>query len=143
MTSLAAGFFSPNYKQFAFKEGDLLVSKRSDGKFAVNKILKVDRFDLKNGASKSIQGQQFTATQDDYLLVVSTAYGESEFYSFDEARAAAHAGIWRVRIAHAPNRAPGAAAGQTYVGHQAVADEELAGYTQWRRGFDKGDAGIF
>lgn len=143
MTALAGSFFPSNYKQFAFKDGDLLVSKRSGGKFAVNKILKVDRFEIKNGASISIQGQIFTATEDDYLLVVSAAYGESEFDSFEKARAAAHAGKWRVKIAHAPNRTPGAAQGQTYVGHQPVADEELAGYRQWRRAFDKGEAGIF
>ncbi len=63
MTSLAGDFFPSNYKQFVFKEGDLLVSKRGDGKFAVNKILKVDRFEIKNGASISIQGQIFTATE--------------------------------------------------------------------------------
>jgi hypothetical protein len=143
MTSLAGSFFPSNYKQFEFKEGDLLVSKRSDGKFAVNKILKVDRFELKNGESISIQGQTFTASEDDYLLIVSAAYGESEFDSFEAARAAAHAGKWRVKIAHAPNRSPGAAVGQTYVGHQAVSDEELAGYIQWRGAFDKGEAGIF
>lgn len=143
MTLLAGGFFPSNFKQFEFKEGDLLVSKRSDGKFAINKILKVDRFEIKNGATISIQGQIFTATEDDHLLVVSAAYGESEFDSFEEARAAAHAGKWRVKIAHAPNRTPGAAVGQTYVGHQAVADEELDGYTQWRRAFDKGEADIF
>jgi hypothetical protein len=143
MTSLAGGFFPSNYKQFAFKEGDLLVSKRSDGKFAINKILKVDRFEIKSGESLSIQGQTFTATEDDYLLVVSAAYGESEFSSFEEARVAAHAGKWRVEIAHAPNRSPGAAVGQTYVGHQAVSNAELAGYTQWRRAFEKGKAGIF
>jgi hypothetical protein len=143
MTSLAGSFFPSNYKHFAFKDGDLLVSKRSDGKLAVNKILKVDRFEIKNGASISIQGQIFTATEDDYLLVVSAAYGESQFDTFEEACAAAHAGKWRVKIVHAPNRPPGAADGQTYVGHQAVADGELAGYKQWRRAFDKGEAGIF
>lgn len=143
MTSLAGGFFPSDYKQFPFKEGDLLVSKRSDGKFAVNKILKVDRFEIMNGASISIQGQIFIATEDDHLLVVSAAYGESEFDSFEAARVAAHAGKWRVKIAHVPNRTPGAAFGQTYVGHQVVVDEELVGYTQWRQAFDKGEAGIF
>lgn len=143
MTSIAGSFFPSNYKQFAFKEGDLLVSKRSDEKFGINKILKVDRFEIKAGSSISIQGRIFTATEDDYLLVVSTAFGESEFNSFEEARVAAQAGKWRVEIAHVPNRTPGAAVGQTYVGHQAVSDEELVGYAQWRRAFEKGSAGIF
>lgn len=79
MTTQAGEFFPTEYKQFPFNEGDMLVSKQSDGKFAVNKILKVDRFDLKKGTSISIQSRKFTATEDDYLLVVSAAYGESEF----------------------------------------------------------------
>jgi len=65
MTTQAGEFFPTEYKQFQFQEGDMLVSKRSDGKFAVNKILKVDRFDLKKGTSISIQSkssQQRTMT---------------------------------------------------------------------------------
>jgi hypothetical protein len=143
MTIQAGEFFPPEYKKFPFKEGDMLVSKRSDGKFAVNKILKVYRFDFKKGASISIQSKKYTATDDDYLLVVSAAYGESEFQSFDEARAAADAGTWTVKIGHAPNRTVGAAQGQTRVGHQQVRDAELVGYRQWRQAFDKGEAGVF
>jgi hypothetical protein len=143
MRTQAGEFFPTEYKQFQFKEGDMLVSKRSDGKFAVNKILKVDRFGLKKGMSISIQSKKFTATDDDYLLVVSAAYGESEFQSFEEARAAADAGTWTVKIGHAPNRTVGAAQGQTRVGHQQVRDSELAGYRQWRQAFDNGEAGIF
>lgn len=143
MTTQAGEFFPTEYKQFQFQEGDMLVSKRSDGKFAVNKILKVDRFDLKKGTSISIQSKKFTATDDDYLLVVSAAYGESEFQSFEEARAAADAGTWTVKIGHAPNRTVGASQGQTRVGHQQVRDSELVGYRQWRQAFDNGEAGIF
>jgi len=143
MTTQAGEFFPTEYKQFPFKEGDVLVSKRSDGKFAVNKILKVDRFDLKKDTSIIIQSKKFTATDDDYLLVVSAAYGESEFRSFEEARAAADAGTWTVKIGHVPNRTVGAAEGQTQVGHQQVRDSELVGYSQWRQAFDNGEAGIF
>lgn len=143
MTTQAGEFFPTEYKQFPFNEGDMLLSKQSDGKFAVNKILKVDRFDLKKGTSISIQSRKFTATEDDYLLVVSAAYGESEFQSFEEARVAADAGTWTVKIGHVPNRTVGAAQGQTRVGHQQVRDAELVGYRQWRQAFDKGEAGIF
>ncbi len=143
LTAQAGNFFPPEYKQFPFKAGDLLVSKRSDGMFAVNKILKVDRFDIKAGASINIQSKSFTATEDDYLLVVSAAYGESEFKSFEEARAAAKAGKWAVELGHIPNRAPGAAEGQTYVGHAPVHETELSGYKQWLHAFRKGMAGIF
>lgn len=143
MTTQAGEFFPREYKQFPFREGDVLVSKRSDGKFAVNKILKVDRFDLKKGTSIDIQSKKFTTTEDDYLLVVSAAFGESEFHSFEEARAAANAGTWTVKIGHAPNRTVGAAQGQTRVGHQQVRDAELDGYRQWRQAFDKGEAGVF
>lgn len=143
MTTQAGNFFPPDYKVFSFKEGDLLVSRSGDGKFAVNKILKVDRISLKKGASINIQGRPFVATEDDYLLVVSASYGDDEFKTFDEASAAAKTGKWAVKMAHAPNRAPGAATGQTLVGHAPVTAEELTGYKIWRQAFDKGDAGVF
>ena len=143
MSVQAGNFFPPEYKTFPFKAGDLLVSKRSDGKFAVNKILKVDRFDFKKGASINIQGQRFAATEDDFLLIVSAAYGEDEFASMEAAQAAARSGKWTIRIGHAPNRTPGAAAGQTLVGHAPVTEAELGGYKLWRQAFDKGEAGVF
>lgn len=143
MPTHAGNFFPPDYKVFSFKEGDLLVSRRGNGKFAVNKILKVDRITLKKGESINIQGRPFVATEDDYLLVISASYGEDEFRTFDEASAAAQAVKWSVKLAHVPNRAPGAATGQTLVGHAPVTAEELIGYKVWRQAFDKGDAGVF
>lgn len=143
MSSHAGNFFPPEYKTFPFHEGDLLVSKRSDGKFAVNKILKVDRFDYKTGDTINIQGKVFAATEEDFLLVISSAFGASEFNTFEEARAAAQTGKWTVQLALAPNRAPGAAAGQTLVGHAPVSKKELESYDQWRQQFDRGNAGIF
>ncbi len=143
MSAQAGNFFPPEYKTFPFKEGDLLVSRRQDGTFAVNRILKVDRFDFRKGAAINIQGQRFVATEDDYLLIVSSAYGESEFKSFDAASAAAKAGKWKVKLGHAPNRTPGAADGQTVVGHRPVQDSELDGYRQWRQAFERGEAGVF
>ena len=143
MASFAGDFFPPDYKRFPFKEGDLLVSKRSDGKYAVNKILKVDRFEFKKGSAINIQSKSFTATEDDYLLIVSAAYGESEFKSPEEAKAAALAGKWTVAIQHAPNRPPGAAEGQTLVGNASVKEAELVGYLKWKAAFLKGEAGVF
>lgn len=139
----AGSFFPPEYKRFAFKEGDLLASKDTDGKFSVNKILKVDRFDLKKGASISIQGEVFVATEDDYLLIVSTSYGEAEFNSLEEARAAARTGKWTVALAHAPNRPPGAEVGRIQVSHSSVLEHELVGYRFWREAFNKGEAGVY
>jgi len=143
MSTLAGNFFPPEYKQFPFNEGDLLVSQREGGKFAVNKILKIDRFDIKKGASINIQGQRFFASEDDYLLIVSAAYGDDEFMSIETARTAAQSGKWTVKLGHAPNRTPGAAAGQTLVGHSLVSESELDGYRKWRAAFDRGDAGVF
>jgi hypothetical protein len=77
------------------------------------------------------------------LLIVSAAYGKSEFGSLDEARNAAISGKWVVEIAHAPNRAPGAATGQTLIGHAGVTDDELVGYREWREAFESGKAGVF
>lgn len=143
MSTYAGDFFPTEYKQFPFKEGDLLASKRSDGMFAINKILKVDRFDFKKGSAINIQGQSFVATEDDYLLIVSAAYGEAEFKSLEEARTAAKAGKWAVKISHAPNRPPGAAAGQMLIGSAPVTEADLAGYRQWKAAFARGEAGVF
>jgi hypothetical protein len=142
MAKRAGNFFPPEYKQFPFREGDLLVSQRG-GRFAVNKVLRVDRIELRAGESISIQGQVFTAPEDDYLLVVSAAYGTDEFETAEEARDAALAGTWSVQIGHVPNRTPGAAAGQVRVGNMPVVESELVGYKQWRAAFDRGEAGIF
>ena len=68
------------------------VGKSRDGKFSINKILKVDRIELKAGAAISIQGKVFVATEDDHLLIVSASYGDAAFNSFEEARAAAKQG---------------------------------------------------
>jgi hypothetical protein len=143
MSTHAGNFFPPDYKVFAFKEGDLLASCRSDGKFSINKILKIDRIDLKKGASINIQGQYFVATEDDYLLIVSAAYGEAEFNSVEEARLAAQKGKWQIKLEHAPNRAPGATEGQLHIGNAPVLEKELSGYRAWRLAFEKGEAGVF
>lgn len=142
-TSYASNYFPPEYKQFAFKQGDLLVSGRGDGMFAANKVLKVDRVDVKKGAAIDIQGKPFVVTEDDHLLVVSCAYGEAQFKSLDEARQAAKAGRWRFQLGHVPNRTPGAASGQVLVGNTPVTEADLSGYRLWKAAFDKGEAGIF
>ena len=143
MPTFDGNFFPPEYKQFRFNEGDLLASQRKNGKFAVNKVLKIDRVELKKGQSISIQGKEFVAPEDDYLLIVSAAFGKSEFDSLDEARNAATSGNWTVEVAHAPNRPPGAATGQTLIGRAPVTEEELVGYRQWREAFESGKAGVF
>jgi hypothetical protein len=142
-TADSESFFPPEYKQFPFKEGDLLASPRGDGKFAINKILKIDRIIVKNGESINIQGKRFTAPVTDYLLIVSASYGDSEFNSVAEARSAAQAGKWTVQVGHIPNRAPGAAENQIHIGSAPVTEAELDGYRIWREAFDKGEAGVF
>ena len=143
MSAIAGDFFPPEYKTFPFKEGDLLSSQRQDGRFAVSKVLKVDRIIVKKGASINIQGKTFVAPEEDFLLVVSCAYGESEFTSLEAARAAAKAGTWHIAMEHVPNRAPGAQHGQVLVGYMPVQESELSGYRQWRVAFDRGEAGVF
>ena len=98
---------------------------------------------MKAGGAISIQGQTFVATEDDFLLVVSVAIGEREFASLQEAKSAAAAGTWHVRIGHIPARPLGLSQGQVLVGHTDVAENELDGYRQWRAAFDRGEAGIF
>lgn len=143
MSSHAGNFFPSDYKHFPFKEGDLLASKRGDGKFAINKILKIDKVVLKAGESIQIQGKKFIVSEEDFLLIVSTAYGESEFETIEQAKQAAITGHWKIRIGHAPNRTPGATIGQIHIGSAPVTDAELAGYRQWKAAFIKGDAGVF
>jgi len=136
-------FFPPDYKEFPFREGDLLASQRSDGKFAISKVLKIDKIVVRAGESLSIQNQRFTAPVDDFLLVISCALGASEFDSLDQARAAAASNKWTIHIGHVPNRPPGAAADKICVGSAPVTEEELTGYRMWRQAFDNGEAGIF
>ena len=140
---MAGEFFPEDYQSFPFKEGDLLVSQRSNGMFSVNKILKIDKVTLKAGESIRIQNQVFQAPVEDHLLVISASYGESEFKSFEDAKKAAVSGQWTVKIGHVPNRDPGAAAGQQFVGNSPVKESELNGYYQWKVAFKKGEAGIF
>jgi hypothetical protein len=143
MASAAGQFFPPEYKQFPFNEGDLLASRSSNGKYSINKVLKVDKVFIKKGGYIIFQSQKFTATEDDYLLVVSMSYGESEFSSLEQARLAAVAGKWTIHFEHIPNRPPGAAEGQSLVGHAPVTETELEGYRHWKEAFDKGMAGVF
>ena len=139
----AGDFFPPDYKTFPFGEGDLLASRQEGGRYGINQVLKIDRVAVRKGDVVSFQGQRFTATGDDFYLVVGCSYGEKQFDSLEQARAAAAAGHWTVRMGHAPNRAPGAAAGQVKVGHRAVRDSDLEGYKIWREAFDKNEAGVF
>ncbi|MEY4561493.1 MAG: hypothetical protein RLZZ618_770 [Pseudomonadota bacterium] len=143
MSATASEFFPPDYKQFPFKEGDLLTSQSSNGKYAVNKILKIDKVVIKQGQSINIQGKSFVAPIEDHLLVVSTSYGAAEFQTIGEARAAAKAGRWKIEVGHVPTRAPGAAQGQTHLGHAPVTEAELSGYRLWKAAFDGGKAGVF
>jgi hypothetical protein len=141
--AMAGNYFPQDYKEFSFREGDLLASQREDGKIAINKVLRVDKVVLNSGDSISIQGQVFTAPEKDFLLIVSMSYGESEFSTIEQAKVAAEKGIWSVKMGHIPNRAPGASHGQVLISHQPVKQEELAGYKQWRELFDQKQAGVF
>lgn len=139
----AGNFFPPDYKTFPFKQGDLLLSQNEDGKFSVSKVLKIDVVEVARGVAIYMGGKDIVATEDDYLLIIGCAYGEHEFDTAEEAQAAARDGSWTVRIGHAPNRSPGAAAGQAWIGHEPVHERELEGYHIWKDAFDAGQAGVF
>lgn len=140
---MAQGFFPDNYKTFPFKEGDLLASESADGRYSINKVLRIDKVILKEGNSINIQGQIFEASSEDFLLIVSMSYGDNEFDSLDEAKSAANLGSWTVKMGHIPNRPPGAAMGQTLIGHQTVSEDELVGYKHWLEAFKSGQAGVY
>lgn len=140
---MAGNWFPEDFKNFPFKEGDVLASQGENGKYGLNKVLRIDKVVLQTGESISIQGQIFTAPEEDFLLIVSMSYGEDEFSTLEEAKVAAKNGVWITKMGHAPNRAPGAAVGQILVGNQPVKSEELVGYNQWKELFDAGKAGVF
>ncbi len=140
---MAGNFFPQDFKEFPFKEGDLLASQKADGKYAINKVLRVDNICLEAGDSISIQGQVFIAPEKDCLLIVSMSYGEDEFSTLEALKSAAQKEKWNVKMSHIPNRAPGAAHGQVYIGHSPVKQEELVGYYEWKSLFNEGKAGVF
>ena len=140
---IAGNFFPPDYKTFPFEQGDLLLSQDEGGKFSVSKVLKIDTVEVGRGEAIYMGGKDIVATEDDSLLIIGCAYGEYEFETAEEAQAAAQDGNWTVRIGHAPNRSPGAAQGQSLIGHEAVHESELEGYHLWKEAFDAGKAGVF
>jgi len=140
---IAGNFFPPDYKTFPFKQGDLLLSQSEDGKFSISKVLTIDKVEVTRGVAIYMGGKDIVATEDDYLLIIGCAYGEYEFDSVEAAQAAAHEGSWTVRVGHAPNRSPGAAEGQSLIGHEPVHESELEGYHLWKEAFDAGEAGVF
>lgn len=143
LSEKSGNFFPPEFKSFPFREGDLLCGQRASGRYAISKVLKVDKVHLRLGDKINIQSTVFTATEPDFLLIIGSAYGEEEFDSLDAARRAALSGAWRVGYGHIPNRPSGAAEGQELIGHEPVRDDELEGYRLWRTEFDAGRAGIF
>ena len=123
--------------------GNLLTHQDQDGQYSITEILKIDRIELKKGDTIGIQHQVFTATEDDFILIISNSYGRSEFSTLDDAKAAAKQGKWQVEYGHIPNRPPGAANGKILIDHQPIRKDELAGYYQWRKAFDQKEAGVF
>ena len=135
-------FFPPEYKFLRFKEGDV-VAFETKGKYAIERILKIDRVTVQSGQTINIQGQPFTATEDDYLLVVSASFSNPDFNTVEEARLATQNKSWRVQIGHVPRRTTGVGDGAVYLGNYPVTEDELSGYNLWKEAFDKGQAGIF
>lgn len=140
---MAGNWFLEDFKSFPFKEGDVLASQSVNGSYGLNKVLRIDKIVLRTGESINIQGQLFAAPEEDFLLIISMSYGEDEFSTLEEAKVAAKNGVWKIKMGHAPNRAPGAAVGQILVGNQPVKNEELVGYNQWKKLFEAGKAGVF
>jgi hypothetical protein len=139
---VVGGWFPAEYKTCPFKAGDLLAFK-SEGRFALQRILTVDQVAVRKGADIQIQGRRFTAPEDDFLLIVGVAFSRADFDTIEEARAAAAARSWNVRIGHVARRVPGVGDGGVVVGHQPVEPHELEGYRMWKDAFDKGEAGVF
>lgn len=143
MEPAAAGnFFPPEYKTFRYKEGDVLAFENK-GKYAIERILKIDRIVVRRGQAINIQGKLFTAPEDDFLLVVGTSFSDAVFSTPEEARIAVKNKSWKAKIGHVPRRTPGIGENAAYLGNYPVSKDELEGYRQWKEAFDKGEAGIF
>lgn len=136
-------FFPPEFKQFPFKKGDVLASPREGGKFALSKIISIDKVIVAEGSPISIQGQVFVADEDDWLFVIGHSMGAEKFSTLDEAKAAALRGSWEVRVGFIPNRATGAAENSVWVANEEVTEDELQGYDDWKVAFAERRAGIF
>ena len=137
-----AGFFPPEYQTFAHHPGDVFAELRSE-KYAVMRILTVDRFDIPQGGTIRIANQLMTATANDRLLVVGCALGGPEFKSVEEARTALRDGRWMPKIGHVPRRTAGMMESKIFVDNVPVQEDELRGYREWRQAFERGEVGIF
>ena len=136
------GFFPPQYQTFDFRTGDVFADLEN-GRYGLMRILTIDRFDMARGDAITIAGQSFTATDDDYLLVIGCALGEPQYQSVSAAKEALAQGHWVPGIAHAPMRATCITPAQQFLVNIPVRDDELAGYRLWRKDFEAGTAGIF
>ena len=138
----AGNFFPPEYKSFPFQEGDMLASQ-SNGQFRLTRILKVDKYFLKQGQAINIQGQIFIAPEDDFLLIISIAIG-NKFNTIEDVAKAVKDRTWNVEAGHIPQRTSGILKGPIYhVGNYPIAENELSGYYEWEKLFRAGQAGIF
>jgi hypothetical protein len=138
----AAAFFPDEYKSFGFKEGDVLAYP-GNGKFGVQRILKVDRVLVKRGEAISIRGRKFVAPEDDFLLVVSTSFGAPDYDTLEQARAAVANKSWKPSTGQMAMSPPGFAKGLVLLRNDPVGEAELRAYRQWKQAFDHGQAGIF
>ena len=136
------GFFPAEYQSFDHHPGDVFADLEQ-GKYGLMRILTVDRVDIAEGEPITIAGQSFTASVDDYLLIIGCALGAPEYQSIEDARQALSQGRWMPGIDHAPMRATCVTRAQVFVLNVPVREDELRGYHEWRRQFAAGEAGVF
>lgn len=136
------GFFPAEYQSFDHHPGDVFADLEQ-GKYGLMRVLTVDRVDIAKGEQINIAGQSFTASDDDYLLIVGCALGAPEYQSIEDAKQAPSQGRWLPGTEHAPMRATCVTRAQVFVLNVPVREDELCGYHEWRRQFAAGEAGVF
>lgn len=136
LASETAKFFSPCEQQFSYQAGDLLVGRRKNGLFAINKIIGINSFLLKAGESIMVDGRRLAAPRDAHCLLISTSYGVAEFETVAQAHAAAAAGHWSVENSHVAMRPSRAGEGQQLIARAPVTEDELAACRRWKDRFE-------
>ena len=136
-------FFPTEYKICPYREGDVLASQSSEGKFSISRILKIDHFQFNIGDKIRIQDKVFELEIADYLLIVSASLSGSIFADISSVRKAFDAKNWKIALGHAPMRTTSLNRDSIVLGNYAIHEYELEGYKIWREAFDRGDAGIF
>lgn len=135
-------FFPEEYKNYEFYQG-MILGTESQGKWQVVKVLGVELINLKKDQTVQILGQKYTLDRDDYLYAIGLSYSH-DFETEEDMKEAAQNGEWGVKVAFFPRRpSKYDRSNFKYLGFGEVSEAERKPFLEWKRLFEKGEAGIF